>query len=119
MSVIESVRGRMRDSDSHEFIPAHLWEETFGATAGLFGRFLMEMHDPSVRVSLSAPVERDDAPLGDLETLPKFAVSRYIEFVDSLPTSATGKIQKHLLRARPLGPETWDRERGGPVEKST
>jgi crotonobetaine/carnitine-CoA ligase len=34
------------------------------------------------------------------ETLPYFAVPRYVEFLDALPTTPTGRVQKHVLRAR-------------------
>jgi crotonobetaine/carnitine-CoA ligase len=47
--------------------------------------------------------------------LAKFQVPRYIEWVDELPKTPTGKISKHSLRARALTPSTWDRETGQPV----
>ena len=43
--------------------------------------------------------------------LPKFAVPRYIEFVDELPMTPTGKIQKHALRARGVTTVTFDARR--------
>ena len=43
--------------------------------------------------------------------LPRFAVPRYVEFVDSLPKTPTNKIQKNQLRELGVTPETWDRER--------
>ncbi len=33
----------------------------------------------------------------------RFKIPRYVEFVDALPKTASGKIQKRLLRAAPLG----------------
>jgi crotonobetaine/carnitine-CoA ligase len=48
-------------------------------------------------------------------TLAKFQVPRYIEWVDALPKTPTGKISKHSLLARGLTPTTWDRETGQPV----
>ena len=42
--------------------------------------------------------------------LPYFAVPRYIEFIDAVPTTENGKIQKYKLRERGVGPGTWDRE---------
>jgi crotonobetaine/carnitine-CoA ligase len=39
---------------------------------------------------------------------PYFFVPRYVEIVDDLPTTPTGKIQKFLLRQRGPGPKTWD-----------
>lgn len=35
------------------------------------------------------------------ETLPYFAMPRYVEFLDALPLTATGRIMKHKLRERP------------------
>jgi len=43
--------------------------------------------------------------------LPRYSIPRYIEFVDALPKTATNKVQKHLLRAVPFTPTTWDRMR--------
>ncbi len=40
--------------------------------------------------------------------MPSFAVPRYVELVDTLPKNVIGRVQKHVLRARPVGPETWD-----------
>ena len=42
-----------------------------------------------------------------------FAVPRYIEFVDELPVTENGKVQKFKLRERGLTPKTWDREASG------
>jgi crotonobetaine/carnitine-CoA ligase len=49
------------------------------------------------------------------ERLPRFAVPRYLEIVDDLPRTATGRVQKHLLRARPLDAAVWDRRVAGLV----
>jgi crotonobetaine/carnitine-CoA ligase len=45
------------------------------------------------------------------ERLARFQVPRYVEFVDRLPKTPTGKVAKQLLREQPLGSGTWDRER--------
>lgn len=47
------------------------------------------------------------------ETMPRFMVPRYIEFVDTVPKTANQRVQKAGLRERPLGPATWDREAHG------
>ncbi len=47
------------------------------------------------------------------DTAPYFMVPRYIEFVDELPHTPSGKVQKHLLRMRGVTPETWDRVAAG------
>lgn len=49
------------------------------------------------------------------ERMPRFAVPRFVEFVDSLPKTATGKLQKEPLRRRGKTQETWDREAVGYV----
>jgi crotonobetaine/carnitine-CoA ligase len=45
-----------------------------------------------------------------VERMPYFALPRYIEFRDALPTSPVGRILKYQLRADGCTPETWDRE---------
>ena len=42
--------------------------------------------------------------------LAHFAMPRFIEFVDALPTTENGKVQKYKLRDRGVTPSTWDRE---------
>ena len=37
-------------------------------------------------------------------------VPRYVDIIDALPKTPTGKIQKADLRARGVTPTTWDRE---------
>jgi crotonobetaine/carnitine-CoA ligase len=45
--------------------------------------------------------------------LPYFAVPRYIEFVDALPMTENGKVQKYKLRTQGISERTWDREAFG------
>jgi crotonobetaine/carnitine-CoA ligase len=45
--------------------------------------------------------------------LPYFAVPRYIEFMNELPTTENGKVQKYKLRERGVTSATWDREAAG------
>jgi carnitine-CoA ligase len=42
--------------------------------------------------------------------LAKFALPRFIEFVDTLPTTENGKVQKYKLRDRGVTVRTWDRQ---------
>ena len=42
--------------------------------------------------------------------LPYFAVPRYIEFMQELPTTESGKVQKYKLRERGLTAAVWDRQ---------
>lgn len=45
--------------------------------------------------------------------LPHFMVPRYVRVVDDLPKTASGKLQKHVLRTQGLTADTWDREAAG------
>lgn len=49
--------------------------------------------------------------------MPYFAVPRFLEFVDTLPTTENGKIQKYKLRERGITKDTWDREASGIIIK--
>ena len=42
-----------------------------------------------------------------------FAVPRYVAFMDSLPTTENGKVQKFKLREQGIIPGAWDREAAG------
>jgi crotonobetaine/carnitine-CoA ligase len=42
--------------------------------------------------------------------LPRYARPRFVERVDELPKTATGKVQRAVLRKRGIG-AAWDRER--------
>ena len=61
-----------------------------------------------------------DSPLTEREIieycaarLPYFAVPRFIDIVNDLPRTESGKIQKFKLRARGKTSTTWDREAHG------
>jgi crotonobetaine/carnitine-CoA ligase len=45
--------------------------------------------------------------------LPYFALPRYVEFVDTLPTTENGKVQKYKLTERGVTAAAWDREAAG------
>ena len=47
------------------------------------------------------------------DTAPRFFVPRYIEFLETLPATPTGRVQKYLLRERGVTPETWDARQAG------
>ena len=44
-----------------------------------------------------------------------FAVPRYVDFVDELPLTSSGKVEKYRLRGRGVTAGAWDRERAGYV----
>jgi crotonobetaine/carnitine-CoA ligase len=51
------------------------------------------------------------------ETAPYFFVPRYVEIMDALPSTPTGRVQKYKLRERGVTPETWDARKAGFVAK--
>lgn len=69
---------------------------------------------------MAAIVLKDGARAGEEELLrhcenkmPYFAVPRFIELMDALPRTETGKVQKFKLRERGRTTATWDREAAG------
>jgi benzoate-CoA ligase len=64
-----------------------------------------ELIKPKAFVILKPGVAPGDTLVEDLKAhvksrLPPYAYPRWIEFLDELPKTATGKIQRHVLRAR-------------------
>lgn len=55
-----------------------------------------------------APVDPEKLREHCATTLPPFARPRFIEFVDDLPLTDTGKVRKLELRERGVGVRTWD-----------
>jgi crotonobetaine/carnitine-CoA ligase len=45
--------------------------------------------------------------------MPYFAVPRFVEFVDALPVTESGKVTKYKLRERGVTARVWDREKAG------
>jgi crotonobetaine/carnitine-CoA ligase len=43
--------------------------------------------------------------------LAPFQVPRYVEIIEGLPKTPTGKVEKYRLAEAPFGPGTWDAER--------
>lgn len=50
------------------------------------------------------------------ECLPAFMVPRFVELVDELPKTPTGKIEKHELRRQAVTSRTWDRMERRPAK---
>lgn len=48
-----------------------------------------------------------------VERMPRYAVPRYIEYVDALDKTPTGKLRKQDLRDAGVTPTTWDRQSAG------
>jgi crotonobetaine/carnitine-CoA ligase len=47
------------------------------------------------------------------ERMPYFMVPRYVDVVDSIPKTPTGKTQKYALREQGITDTTWDRVAAG------
>ncbi|QTH21697.1 AMP-binding protein [Rhizorhabdus wittichii] len=47
--------------------------------------------------------------------MPYFSIPRFIDFVEDLPRTDNGKVQKFKLRERGVGPNSWDRDKAGIV----
>ncbi len=69
---------------------------------------------------LACVVVREGAEVDPLELirfcesrLPYFAVPRYVDVLPELPATASGKVEKYVLRERGLTASTWDREQAG------
>jgi crotonobetaine/carnitine-CoA ligase len=45
-----------------------------------------------------------------IATMPRFAVPRYVRFVDDLPRTPTNRVEKYKLRAEGVTDDTYDRE---------
>jgi crotonobetaine/carnitine-CoA ligase len=48
-----------------------------------------------------------------MDNAPYYYVPRYIEFLDELPHTPTGRVQKFILRERGVTGGTWDRDAAG------
>lgn len=68
-----------------------------------------------VCVVLEEGTELDPAELHEYcaQSMPYFAVPRYIEYVTEIPKTANEKVRKNVLRDRGVTPDTWDREAAG------
>lgn len=63
----------------------------------------------AVQLNGSAPLDECDLVDYLAERLPRYMVPRFVEIVEELPRTPTGKIRKAGLREDPMTPATWDR----------
>jgi crotonobetaine/carnitine-CoA ligase len=91
--------------------PAVAEVAAFGVPSGV----LESEHEVMVAVVPMPGATADPAELARHvnDHAPYFFVPRYIDIVDSLPHTPTGKVQKFDLRARSVTATTWDRETSG------
>ena len=66
-----------------------------------------------VVVAPGAPLTAEELARFINDHSPYYLVPRYIEFVEALPQTPTGRVQKFQLRARGVTDGTWDREQAG------
>lgn len=69
-------------------------------------------------LAVVTPVEGETVDPAELigflvDRVAHYMVPRYVRVVDDLPKTASGKLQKHLLRSEGLTADTWDREAAG------
>jgi crotonobetaine/carnitine-CoA ligase len=69
----------------------------------------------TAEIKPDATVTEEELCRWSVERVPYFAVPLYIEFRESLPRGATGKVLKDLLRREGKTRSTWDREAAGVV----
>ena len=69
-----------------------------------------ELGEDEIKACVVANDELDPSQLFRFlsETLPYFAIPRYVEIVEALPKTATMRVQKHVLRAAGVTTATWD-----------
>ena len=70
-SFLDGVLGRVRDVDSHEMFPAHLWTEEFGEQFAPLAEFFIANQSQTVPNSFAVRQIADDTPITK-EALPSF-----------------------------------------------
>jgi crotonobetaine/carnitine-CoA ligase len=71
-----------------------------------------ELTEDDIKVCI-VPAKGATPALDDLfeffkKNVPYYAMPRYVEFVDALPTNVNGRVQKFILRERGITPDTFD-----------
>jgi crotonobetaine/carnitine-CoA ligase len=71
--------------------------------------------DVKLTVTLKAGSKLSERQLCEwcVDRVPYYAVPRFIEFRAELPKTATGKVEKFLLREQGCTARTWDRDASG------
>jgi crotonobetaine/carnitine-CoA ligase len=111
----DAIRRRGENISSYE-VEQVLLSHPLIATAAVYP-VKSEMAEDEV---MAAIVLRPGARLAEVELMQfcetrmaYFAVPRYVDYVDQLPATENGKVQKFKLRERGITPNTWDREAAG------
>jgi crotonobetaine/carnitine-CoA ligase len=112
----DAIRRRGENVSSMEVereVVAHEEIHECAVVAVDFSDFEQEIKVFAIRAPGSTLTEADLARFL-IDRLPRYAVPRYIEFVDDMPRTPTAKVRKHELRAR-SNEHAWDREAAGIV----
>lgn len=111
----DSIRRRGENVSSFE-VEQVLLSHPAVATAAAFP-VRSELAEDEIMVALVLRADHALTPEALMEfcapRLPYFAVPRYVEFVDALPLTENGKVQKFRLREQGITPTSWDREAAG------
>lgn len=109
----DAIRSKGRNVSTIEVEQAVLGHPAVDRVAayGITCEFLDAEQDLALAVVLKPEMQLEAADLAKYinDNAPYFFVPRYIEFVDALPYTPTGKVQKFALRERGRTAATWDR----------
>jgi crotonobetaine/carnitine-CoA ligase len=76
-----------------------------------------ELGEDEVKITVVAQPDEQPRPEEILDhcqgRMAYYAIPRYVEFAESLPKTATQRIQYAALKARGITASTWDREQSG------
>jgi crotonobetaine/carnitine-CoA ligase len=111
------IRRRGENISSHEVEQVLLSHPDIEAAAAFPVASDLAEDEVMVAVTLRAGGVLDPIALMEFcETrMPHFAIPRYVEVLEELPCTESGKIQKFKLRERGVTPGTWDRQAAGYV----
>jgi carnitine-CoA ligase len=111
----DAIRRRGENISSYEVEQVLLSHPAIGNAAVFPVRSELAEDEVMAAIVLRADAEIAPAALLDFcqPRMPYFAVPRYLEFVDALPTTESGKVTKYKLRERGITAATWDREKAG------
>jgi len=84
------------------------------AVVGVDSQMLEQEVKAVVVVRPGAALDAEQIARFCIDAVPYFAVPRYIELLDDLPRTPSGKVEKHKLRAQGTR-SSWDREAAGIV----
>ncbi len=111
----DAIRRRGENISSYEVEQVLLSHPAIGNAAVFPVRSELAEDEVMAALVLRAGAQIAPAVLLDFcqPRMPYFAVPRYLEFVDALPVTESGKVTKYKLRERGITAATWDREKAG------